>query len=154
MGKLEFEWTAKDCAPERCMRIASNMDLIFPSLLPQFFVKTERLEGDGGPGTIRLIPLGPAITGGEERQNKERVTVVDEGTGTIGWELVDDHRYSKLKTTFKIIPCSNGKDSILHWEIDFEPIDGSTPPPENFKDSKIHVIEAVQKYANTHPEWP
>lgn len=95
-----------------------------------------------------------AITGGEERQNKERVTVVDEGTGTIGWELVDDHRYSKLKTTFKIIPCSNGKDSILHWEIDFEPIDGSTPPPENFKDSKIHVIEAVQKYANTHPEWP
>lgn len=69
--------------------------------------------------------------------------VVDEGIGIIGWELVDDYRYSKFKIMFKIILCLNGKDFIFYWEIDFEFIDGFMLFLENFKDSKIYVIEVV-----------
>jgi hypothetical protein len=136
------------------MRIARDADLILPELLPQFFKKTERLEGDGGVGTIRLMTLGPAITGGEERTNKERVVEYDEESGSMAWEMVDDHRYSTLVTSMKVVECSNGDDCILHWQMEYEPRDPSILPPEDIKMVHFESMKAIQKHCDLHPYWP
>ncbi len=59
MGTLLYQWAARGCDKERCMKIARNSDIILPQLMPQFFQKSERVEGDGGVGTVRLMTLGP-----------------------------------------------------------------------------------------------
>lgn len=56
-----FQWAARGCDKKRCMKIALNSDLIISSLLPQFFEKSERVDGDGGVGTTRIITLGSGI---------------------------------------------------------------------------------------------
>jgi hypothetical protein len=136
------------------MKVARNSDLLLPQVLPQFFQKCERVEGDGGAGTVRLITLGPAITGGVERVNKERVVEYDEERGTMAWELVDDHRYSTLVIRLQVQECSNGTDSILHWQMEYETLDPSVLPPEDIKRVHFESMKAIQKQCDTHEDWP
>jgi len=41
------------------MKVGKVSDTVLASLLPQFFVKVERLVGDGGVGTVKLATLNP-----------------------------------------------------------------------------------------------
>lgn len=43
---------------ETAWKMAKRSDMILPSVLPHVFAKVERLEGDGGVGTIRIVTLG------------------------------------------------------------------------------------------------
>lgn len=95
-----------------------------------------------------------AITGGVERQNKERLLEYDEDAGTMTWELVDDPRYSKLQTKMKVVECSNGDDSIIHWQMEYEPRDPDILPPEDIKMFHLQAMKAIQSYADEHHDWP
>ena len=95
-----------------------------------------------------------AITGGVARTNKERVLEYDEESGVMVWELLDDPRYSKLVTTLKVAECSNGHDSILHWELEYEPRDPSVLPPEDIKMVHFEAMKAIQNHADLNLQWP
>lgn len=101
-----------------------------------------------------VVGVVAAITGGEERTNKERVVEYDEENGTMAWEMVDDHRYSKLVTSMKVVECSNGDDCILHWQMEYEPRDNSILPPEDIKMVHFESMKAIQNHCDQHPHWP
>lgn len=61
-GVFEYEWLQKDCDVKRCMKVGKECDIVIASLLPQFFTKVDRLEGDGGVGTVRLSYLNPGMS--------------------------------------------------------------------------------------------
>ena len=43
---------------EQSWKLAKHSDHILPKVLPHVFAKSERLEGDGGAGTVRVVTLG------------------------------------------------------------------------------------------------
>ena len=43
---------------EQSWKLAKHSDHILPKVLPHVFSKSERLEGDGGAGTVRIVTLG------------------------------------------------------------------------------------------------
>lgn len=43
---------------ERVWKMTKDADQVIPKVLPQFFASSERLSGDGGAGTVRLVTLG------------------------------------------------------------------------------------------------
>lgn len=43
---------------EQSWKMAKHSDHILPKVLPHVFAKSERLEGDGGAGTVRIVTLG------------------------------------------------------------------------------------------------
>lgn len=47
-----------DMPLEQSWKMVRNSDTILPKVLPHVFAKCERLEGDGGAGTIRMVTLG------------------------------------------------------------------------------------------------
>lgn len=61
-GVIEHEWLQKKCDVKRCMKVGRVSDTVIAGLLPQFFVKVERLVGDGGAGTVKLTTLNPGKT--------------------------------------------------------------------------------------------
>ncbi len=40
-------------------KACKNVDEVLPRVMPDYFQKSEYLEGNGGPGTLRLITMGP-----------------------------------------------------------------------------------------------
>lgn len=60
-GTFESEYVQKDCDVKRCMRVGRQCDTVIASLLPQYFSKVDRLEGDGDVGTVKLTYLNPGM---------------------------------------------------------------------------------------------
>ena len=42
-------------------KLAKCSDKVLPKVLPHIFAKCDRLEGDGGAGTVRVVTLGSGI---------------------------------------------------------------------------------------------
>lgn len=96
-----------------------------------------------------------AVTGGEEKIIKEKVLVHDEETGDIVWEVLDDPKFSKMKSTMKITPSADDPaDSRMTWKLEYEPIDPATPPPKDVEMIHLEVMKALMNHVDTHPDWP
>lgn len=46
---------------EQLWKMTKTTDLVFPKMLPHLVAKSEKLEGDGGAGTVRIVTLGDGI---------------------------------------------------------------------------------------------
>lgn len=46
---------------ERLWNMCKATDHVFPKMLPHLVAKSEKLEGDGGAGTVRIVTLGDGI---------------------------------------------------------------------------------------------
>lgn len=47
------------CSVDAIWKACKNVDEVLPRVMPDYFQKSEYLEGNGGPGTLRLITMGP-----------------------------------------------------------------------------------------------
>lgn len=47
------------CPAAEIWEACKHADTILPELMPDYFTKTEFLQGHGEPGSIRVITMGP-----------------------------------------------------------------------------------------------
>jgi hypothetical protein len=46
----------------RLWKASKDADTLLPKLVPEFIRSHERLQGDGGPGTVRIVHFGPGTS--------------------------------------------------------------------------------------------
>ncbi|CAK9229804.1 unnamed protein product, partial [Sphagnum troendelagicum] len=127
-----------------------TLDLPCLSVMPDYFQKSEYLEGNGGPGTLRLITMGPAV--GHAKQVKERMDVIDEENKTLKYTMVDgDPRYSSFGGMMKFTSGAEQGTSDAYWEVQYEPV-GDMGPPEHVKGMVIKVFKALEGAINADPQ--
>lgn len=52
-----------DVSLDRAWRIAKNSHELLPQLMPEIFESIDLEEGDGGPGSIFVLTMGPGTYG-------------------------------------------------------------------------------------------
>jgi len=139
---------------ETAWKMAKRSDMILPSVLPHVFAKVERLEGDGGVGTIRIVTLGDGVPGAGQTF-KERVDVFDKATHTIEYTTIEggDPRFTHTKFTIKFTPGKNSdSETLVTWTCEYIPVDETVAPPEELKAFSDDGYRALEKYVKEHPE--
>ncbi|XP_024380963.1 uncharacterized protein [Physcomitrium patens] len=119
-----------------------HSDKVLPDLLPEFFAKTEILEGDGGPGTLRVLHFGPAIP--QAGAAKERLDTVDDATMTLSYTVVEgDPRY--VNVTGVVSFASTGeKQTKATWTSKYDVV-GEAGPPEHVKNITALMFKTFEK---------
>ncbi|CAM6022718.1 unnamed protein product [Sphagnum balticum] len=138
------------CSVDAIWKACKNVDEVLPRVMPDYFQKSEYLEGNGGPGTLRLITMGPAV--GHAKQVKERMDVIDEENKTLKYTMVDgDPRYSSFGGMMKFTSGAEQGTSDAYWEVQYEPV-GDMGPPEHVKAMVIKVFKALEGAINADPQ--
>lgn len=101
-----------------------------------------------------MCRLLAGVPGAAGMKVTERVTVNDIASSTYCYVNVDDPRYSTFIYTFKFTAGPDGSGTIIKWQVEFEPRDPATPPPEEVKLVALEIMKSIEKYTLEHPAWP
>ncbi|XP_030456086.1 major allergen Pru av 1-like [Syzygium oleosum] len=99
MGVITYDSEITSSIPPAKMFKAAVLDAdnLIPKVLPQAIKSVEVLEGDGGPGTIKLITFGE---GSQYKTVKHKVEVVDKENFVYCYSIIEG---DALGTTFEKI---------------------------------------------------
>jgi hypothetical protein len=129
-------------AAEDAWECCKHSDKILPDLLPEYFSGSEILEGNGGPGTLRVLKFGPAIP--QAGAAKERLDKVDEATKTLSYTVVEgDPRYTNFSADVHF-ESTGEKTSTATWTAKYDPV-GEAGPPEHIKSISILMFKTFEK---------
>ncbi|OVA07769.1 Bet v I domain [Macleaya cordata] len=124
-------------------------DKIISKINPDMLSSAQYIEGDGSPGSLRLFKLGPAVHG-YVKESTQKIEEVVEGRSityqVIGGEL--RNMYDPYRVTFSFLPVT-GKENeqcIAEWNVEFEPLSPTTPPPEKARDVAIGFLKSFEKF--------
>ncbi|ERN20513.1 hypothetical protein AMTRI_Chr01g112040 [Amborella trichopoda] len=123
---------------------------IMSKVNPTMLERAEYLQGDGGPGSLRVFKLGPAVYG-YVKQATERIEKVDLGR-SITYTVVDGElkgMYDPYVVTLSFFPDggSSGR-CVARWEAQFEPLSSSTPPPERAKEAALTFLKSFENFTH------
>lgn len=139
---------------EQSWKLAKCSDKVLPKVLPHIFAKCERLEGDGGAGTVRVVTLGSASPAAGQTV-KEKVEVYDDATHTVVYSTVEggDPRFKHTKFTIKFSPGPDANSTTVNWCVEYTPVNDSVPAPEELKTFAESGMKAIEGYAKEHPNF-
>jgi len=127
--------------------ILMHEDVILPKVIPHIIAAFEWLEGNGEPGSIRLLKLGHAIPGG--KHVIERIDINDPVTKTWGYTVCQgDPKYKYLSATMQFLPGPEENTTIANWVGVYVPQQTHTPPP----DLALSVWKVFENVAKTSPQ--
>jgi len=141
------------CPAAEIWEACKHADTILPELMPDYFTKTEFIQGHGEPGSIRVITMGPAIP--HAGQVKERMDKFDEESKTLGYTVLEgDPRYSHFSAEMQFVPVGETTEAV--WTAKYEPV-GDMGPPEHMKAIATLVFKTferavLEKKTMTHTE--
>ncbi|KAG0582532.1 hypothetical protein KC19_3G066800 [Ceratodon purpureus] len=131
-----------NCGAEDAWECCKHSDKVLPDLLPEYFAKSEILEGHGGPGTVRVLHFGPAIP--QAGAAKERLDTVDDATKTLTYTVVEgDPRYTNFTGEVKFAPTGENQTEAT-WTGHYDPV-GDAPPPEHIKNISVLMFKTFEK---------
>jgi len=131
-----------NCGAQDAWECCKHSDKVLPDLLPEYFSSAEILEGNGGPGTVRVLHFGPAIP--QAGAAKERLDKVDEATRTLSYTVVEgDPRYTNF-TADVHFEASGEKQTAATWTAKYDPV-GEAGPPEHIKNVSILMFKTFEK---------
>ncbi|XP_038887757.1 major strawberry allergen Fra a 1.08-like [Benincasa hispida] len=116
---------------------------------PELLSRAEYVQGDGGPGTLRLFKLGPAVRSYVE-ESVEKIEKVETGR-SVSYDVVGGElrkMYNPYKVTFTFTPVE-GKEKemcIAQWEAEYEPITPAIPPPDKARDAALQFLQCFDKF--------
>ncbi|KAG6541165.1 hypothetical protein Mapa_017462 [Marchantia paleacea] len=130
-----------------------DQNTIFPKLMPEAIASIEIVEGEGGPGSVRVVKFGPMVPDGGSV--KERIVSLDiEGCSVVSEEVEGGHLtqfgFSKWLQTLKL--TSTGENtSKLHISAEF---DGGSEESiaksgEITKQGLTNTFKALEQYVKT-----
>ncbi|KAF8409242.1 hypothetical protein HHK36_005344 [Tetracentron sinense] len=133
---------------EKAWEMYRNNEII-SKINPEMLAGAEYIEGDGGPGSLRLFKLGPAVHG-YVRESTEQIEKVETGR-SITYRVIEGelrNMYDPYRVTFSFTPVSGqeGEKCIAEWKAEFEPLSPATPPPEKARDAALGFLESFEKF--------
>jgi len=131
-----------NCGAQDAWECCKHSDKVLPDLLPEYFSSAEILEGNGGPGTVRVLHFGPAIP--QAGAAKERLDKVDDATRTLSYTVLKgDPRYTNV-TAEVHFEAKGEKQTAVTWTVKYDPA-GEAGPPEHMKDISILIFKTFEK---------
>ncbi|KAG0606201.1 hypothetical protein M758_9G121800 [Ceratodon purpureus] len=127
--------------------ILMHEDVILPKIIPHIIASYEFLEGNGEPGSIRLLKLGHAIPGG--KHVVERIDINDGATKTWGYTVLQgDPKYKYLSAVMQFLPGPEEGTTTAKWVGVYIPQAATIPPP----DLALHVWKVFENVAKSSPQ--
>ncbi|XP_024368505.1 uncharacterized protein [Physcomitrium patens] len=131
-----------NCDAADAWECCKHSDKVLPDLLPEYFSSAEILEGNGGPGTLRVLHFGPAIP--QAGAAKERLDKVDEASKTLSYTVVEgDPRYTNFTADVSFKSVGDNQTEAT-WTAKYDPV-GEAGPPEHIKNISILMFKTFEK---------
>lgn len=94
------------------------------------------------------------VIGGEEKIIKEKVLVYDEEIGDIVWEVLDDFKFSKMKSIMKIMLLVDDLvDLCMMWKLEYELIDLVIFLFKDVEMIYLEVMKVFMNYVDIYFDW-
>ncbi|KAE8660909.1 Ubiquitin-conjugating enzyme family protein, putative isoform 1 [Hibiscus syriacus] len=123
-------------------------DEIISKINPDLLSRAQYIQGDGGPGSLRLFKLGPAVSN-YVKESVEKIEKVVTGR-SVTYEVIEGdlkEMYDTYRVTFSFIPIEgNNTKCIAEWKAEFEPSAPAMPPPEKAKDAALRFLKSFDNF--------
>ncbi|KAL6970256.1 Major allergen Pru av 1 [Sarracenia purpurea var. burkii] len=131
-------------------------DNLIPKILPNAIKKVEVIEGNGGPGTVKIITFGEAST---HKSVKHKVDTLDVENFTYSYTIIEGDALTEgtiesITNEVKIIPAPHGGSitkNISHYHVKGE----AKITEEQIKAGKEKasvIFKAVESYLVANPD--
>ncbi|CAM6090947.1 unnamed protein product [Calypogeia fissa] len=136
---------------ERIWAAMKDLKHILPKIMPIMRVAVD-IEGDGGPGSIRIIKFPSGVS--TKVFSIDRIDVLDDATYTekhtlIGGEAEKPYAFYRTTMTFRAI---DKMSTIVSWSVEYEPLDAFVVP-EATKGMYIAAFKAMEAYLLCHDDY-
>ncbi|MQL92940.1 hypothetical protein Taro_025563 [Colocasia esculenta] len=115
---------------------------------PGMISSSEYLQGDGGPGSLRVFRMGPELNG-FEKESREKIEKVEEGRSVtyhaVGGELRKMYDPYRVTLSFYPLPGSEQERCIAEWKAEFEPLSPAVPLPEKARMAALAFLKSFDK---------
>ncbi|KAF8041656.1 hypothetical protein BT93_A0298 [Corymbia citriodora subsp. variegata] len=157
MGVITFDFEITSPIPLAKMFKAAILDAdnLLPKVLPQAVKSIEVLEGDGGPGTIKLMTFGE---GGPYKAAKHKVEALDKENFTYCYSIIEGEMlgttFEKISYEVKITASPEG-GSVLKSTSRYFTIGEVNITEEEIKAGKEKasaMVKAVEAYLVANPD--
>ncbi|XP_073155037.1 major allergen Pru av 1-like [Henckelia pumila] len=160
MGVITFEHEVSSSipAPKLFKAFILDGDNLIPKVMPQAIKSVETLQGDGGPGTIKLITFGE---GSQFKSVKHRIDEVDKEKEVYKYTVIEGDALKgiidSISYVVKIEASENGGSvckTTSHYHVKDEADHGITE--EKIKEGKEKakaMFHAIEAYLHAHPEY-
>ncbi|RZC65379.1 hypothetical protein C5167_009066 [Papaver somniferum] len=124
-------------------------DKLISKINPDMLSGAEYIKGDGGPGSLRVFKLGPAVHS-YVKESTQKIEKVVEGQSVtyevIGGELKDMYNFYRVTFSFLPVPEKEDEQCIAEWKSEYEPLSATTSPPEKARDAAIGFLKSFEKF--------
>ncbi|KAL3753044.1 hypothetical protein ACJRO7_000440 [Eucalyptus globulus] len=157
MGVITFDLELTSPIPLAKMFKAAILDAdnLLPKVLPQAVKSIEVLEGDGGPGTIKLMTFGE---GSQYKTAKHKVESLDKENFTYCYSIIEgevlDTTFEKISYEVKITALPEG-GSVLKSTISYFTIGEVDITEEEInagKEKASAMVKAIEAYLVANPD--
>ncbi|RLN28070.1 major allergen Api g 1, isoallergen 1-like [Panicum miliaceum] len=119
-------------------------------------VDAVEVEGDGGPGSVTIMKLNPAV--GDAKVFKTRLLARDAAARVVKSELVVEGgelagQMKSQVSEVKVVPAGEGA-CVVHMTVEYERVDGAPLPPADeamIVQGYLSLIKKVEEYLVAHP---
>ncbi|KAL3753032.1 hypothetical protein ACJRO7_000429 [Eucalyptus globulus] len=157
MGVVTFRFDILSPIPRARIFKAAILDAdnLLPKVLPQAIKSVEVLEGDGGPGTIKLMTFGK---GSQYKTAKHKVEALDKENFTYCYSIIEGEvlgtTFEKISYEVKIIALALG-GSVFKCAASYFTIGEEVDIPEEEinagKEELCAMVEAIEAYLVANP---
>jgi len=119
---------------------------------PNFLANAEYVEGDGRPGSIRLLKLGPGVNT-YVSESKQRIEEVKEGPGSgvlqMKYKVLEGElkkMYDPYTVTFSFRGDGNKNKCIAGWRAEYQLLSPNVAAPEKAKDVALRFMKAIEDF--------
>ncbi|KAH7842366.1 hypothetical protein Vadar_004472 [Vaccinium darrowii] len=129
-------------------------DTLIPKVLPQAIKSVETLEGNGGPGTIKLTTFGE---GSQHKCVKQKIDAVDKVNLTYSYSIIEGEAldgFESISYHTKIVASPEG-GSIFKTRSIYVPKCDNKVTEEEIKAGKEKasaIFKAVEAYLLANPD--
>ncbi|KAK3444448.1 hypothetical protein EUGRSUZ_A00150 [Eucalyptus grandis] len=150
MGVITFHFDFPSPIPQAKMFKAAILDAdnLLPKVLPQAVKSVEVLEGDGGPGTIKLMTFAE---GNPYKTAKHKVEVLDKENFTYCYSIIEGEMlgttFEKITHEVKINALPLGGSMLKCTDSYFTAEEINT-----WKEKVSAMYEAIEDYLLANPD--
>ncbi|KAI4369550.1 hypothetical protein MLD38_017977 [Melastoma candidum] len=157
MGVVSYESQHTTSIPPHKLFKAFILDAdnLIPKVLPTAFKSIEILEGNGGPGTIKVITFGEGTL---YKTTKHRVDALDETSLTYSYSIIEgDVLSTVLEKVTNDVKIEAGPDggSLIKTTSKYYTIGDAEISQEQIKSGKERasaLFKAIEAYVLAHPD--
>ncbi|KAL6990030.1 hypothetical protein U1Q18_052598 [Sarracenia purpurea var. burkii] len=155
MGVITYETEVATTIPAAKLFKAFVLDgdNLIPKILPQAIKSVETLEGDGGPGTIKLTTFGE---GSQFKSSKQRVDAIDKENFIYSYSIIEGDvlvGLESISSEVKIVPSPDG-GSICKNTSKYHTTGDGKITEEDIKSGKekaTGIFKAIEAYLLANP---